>query len=721
MVLKSLFAAAIAVLYLQPYVQFFGGWDPGVYVNTGISLARTGAITVLDREIPAVPVEERDLFLYQRRGLAAKYPGFVVRDAERGILQPYFNHLFPVWIAIFASGLGIRAGLYAGPVFALLSVGMLAVLGRVLFSRPAGAAAALLFGLSIPIIWSARFQAAEPVALFFSLGGWLAATLFLRGGRCAWAIVSALAFGCALLAKITTFLPVVLLLAACAVIAIARRDVGRAILPVALGVAMLAVLPYAVTAAREYTAEVFRSLLSRRGLFGTGLPLLAAAAAAAWIGGITLRRSSGLARRGAAATVAGLALYGFFVRPAVEHSIDAANLPQLGWFVTPLALALALGGVLACLLGGDGGRKREARLVFLAVAVTTATIILYRKQIAPVYLWALRRYVPEVLPALALFGAAALSLVCRPGGARRARCCVAAALLGAVCTLGLWRGRHLILHRDYAGAFERIEQVVALLPERSLTVCVDGWLAAPLQLLFERDTIAAYDLTPERGDRLARFLAARSSESRPIYLAVFGGDLVSRQVGLELAGRVAFGLPELARVRASYPSAVGRLADDVFVFRVVAPPGSWRPTRIAVAQAPFGLRGDFFQAERTVIDGQPRSFRWTGGQATLDLPAPPAGGDWRLDLKLGGGRPPGVPPPRVRVLIGAKPLATFEAGGPGINLYRFTVPANFAGGARELTLESDTFVPARNGFAGDRRALGVMLEEVALFPLTDPS
>lgn len=711
----ALAAAAAALLYAQPYEQFFGGWDPGVYVNTGANLARTGSLAIRDAELPSVPEEDREVFLYRRRGLSGKYPGFIVRDADRGLVQPYFNHLFPVWIALFVSGLGPRGGLYVAPLFALLSAGMLAVVGGAIFSRRAGAAAALLFGFSIPAVWSARFQTAEPVALFFSLGGWLGAALFARGGRRAWAVVAAAAFGCALLAKITAFLPVVLLLGAVCVQAIAARDRRRALLAAALGAALLAVAPYALTACREYTATVFRAVLLRRGLLAAALPLLAlGAAGAAWAAGIFLRRHGAAVRGGAAVLLALLFLFGAFVRPSVDRSTDAANLPQLAWFVTPLALALALAGMLLCLLRPARGRRGEAQLLLLAVTAAAAAFLLHRKQITPIYLWALRRYVPELLPALALFAGAAVARLRGTGPGRGARAAAAGLLIAAVCGLGLWRGRHLIAHREYAGALERIGQVAAHIPEGSLTVCVEGWLAAPLQHLFGRPTLAAYDLTPEKGERLARFLRDRVPEGRPLYFAAVGGDFLSREIGLDLVARVDFDLPELERTRASYPRKIGRFAHEVFLFRVVPSPGSWDPGRIAVAKAPFGLRGEVHQPERSGAGGAASSFRWIGSRATLDLPRPPQGRDWELGLRLGSGRPQGAPPPQVRLLVADRPLAAFPVPRPGMESYRFTVPAALAPGARELTLIADTFVPAESGLSKDRRSLGVMLEEVSV-------
>ena len=91
---------------------------------------------------------------------------------------------------------------------------------------------------------------------------------------------------------------------------------------------------------------------------------------------------------------------------------DAQALVRLGWFVTPLALVLALLGLLLVLRefrlrlpAADRGGARDAALFYL-----------YKIRVYNDYFFALRRFVPVVLPFV--LGLAALALVA-PGRARR--------------------------------------------------------------------------------------------------------------------------------------------------------------------------------------------------------------------------------------------------------------------------------------------------------------
>jgi hypothetical protein len=712
--------ALAAFLYFQPSEYFFGGWDPGVYLNTGANLARTGAITIHDPTLAALPADTRELFLQQRRGLRAKYPGFLVRDAAAGELQPTFNHLYPVWIALFVAGLGPAGGLWVGPLFCMLSVATLSLLGAALFDTATGLVAAAVLGFSIPLIWQAGFPTSEPLSLCFSLAGWLCAALCIRHGDRRLAGVAAVFFGSALLAKITT-LPPLLLLAGTGLLAgssPAARE--RRALSAGLALVVVATAPYFLVAAREYTADVFGGALSLRvGASGAALGLAAAAAVAgAWLLARTLSRFAGAYRAAAGALLAGAGLYGYFLRPAVEHSRDAGNLVQLGWFVTPLALLLALAGVLLVLFRPAAGRLGEAQTVFLAVAAASAAVLLHHKQIAPFYLWALRRYVPELLPALALF--VAVAVVAVAGRGSRLRAAVAAVLLAAVVGLGLYRGRHLLGHRDYPGAFAQIARVAAAIPAGAVTVCMEGWLATPLQYQFGKPTLAVADITPDKARRVADTLAAWAGAGREVYLAADGGAFFTRRFGLEPAAVVAFDLPVLERTAARYPRAVQRFAPRVALSRVVpfTAASAPRTDRVDVGLASFGLERGFFPPERAGGGEAGKTFRWTAAEAALDLPEPSRWGDAReLVLTLGSGRPPGMPDPRVEVLVDGVGVAALRVG-PRLQPYRVPVPAGVVPangrGYVELTVRAETFVPSAAGGSRDARSLGVMWESVSV-------
>ncbi len=97
------------LLYLRPHEYVEGGWDPGVYVNTAVNVARTGSLTVHDRVLHLLSPSERSLFYHIRHRIPQKYGGFSVIDEDKGIIQPRFYHLYPSLSAIPAVFLEQRA------------------------------------------------------------------------------------------------------------------------------------------------------------------------------------------------------------------------------------------------------------------------------------------------------------------------------------------------------------------------------------------------------------------------------------------------------------------------------------------------------------------------------------------------------------------------------------------------------------------------------------
>jgi hypothetical protein len=725
-VLAALALGVVALLlYARPYEWYFGGWDPGIYVNTGASIAGSGSLQIRDEAVAGLTAAERGLFGKERLGQRLKYPGFVIRDAGRGIVQPYFYHLFPVWIAIFDAGFGAAAGLLVGPLFSLAALAGIYLLGTALFTPRVGLFAALLFGLSIPAIWQARFPTSEPLALFFFVGGLLCVVLFLREGSGALALLAGLAFGCALLTKITAALPVLVTLAGTSLVAAATGKQRRWRLPAAIGTGFLLVLPYYYGPAREATLTIlgaaprvfsgpFGLALAAGLLAGAGA--LAGRAAARW-----LPRHRSAVRWAASAGIGAAGLFGYFVRPVLDRTSDAGNLVQVGWFLTPLALVLALAGVLLVVHRRGGRDRTAARLLFLGVAAAVTLALLYRKQIVPVYPWALRRFVPEVLPALALFAAVALAAVAGGRRAGRARAALAAALLAATLGWGLARGRHLLPYREYAGAAAPIARVAAAIPDDAVAVCVEGWLATPLHFIHGRNTLQASDLTPEKAERVLEAIAARVGAGQEVFLLTDEAAFFTHRVGLELVAGVPFALPLLEQSRGGYPREIRSFDPTVSVFRCrpFEAGRGHRPERVEVGKTVFGLGPGFHQAETRQAGGVRRSFRWTAATASLELPAPPPGRPAELVLRLGSGRPPGVERPQVEVLLDG--VVATEIG-PGVEIGEYVVPvaAGALGGSGTgyvtVTLRAGTFVPAQALGSRDERALGVMVESVALRP-----
>ena len=192
------------LLFARPHEYLFGGWDPGVYLQTGANIAVTGGINFRDASLAAMDPEVRDLFL-AHKGVPELFSGFrVVRSAD-GFISPQFQHLYSCWCALFHEAGGLTAALRINALFALLAVLALYLTGRTIFDRETGLLAAVMLAGNVAEIWFARFSTSEIVAQFFVWSGLYCFALHAREERAGPGVLCACCFGTAWLTHISTF------------------------------------------------------------------------------------------------------------------------------------------------------------------------------------------------------------------------------------------------------------------------------------------------------------------------------------------------------------------------------------------------------------------------------------------------------------------------------------------------------------------------------------
>lgn len=199
---RLLYAAVLilfGVLVARPFETVLGSKDAGVYANTGYAIARTGGIVLYDpvvvqiardqsspdERVRAAAAQAETNFLGTKdrtRWLATRYrhPGFflLAGDMERGRVVPQFFHLYPAWIALFTSALGLKGGLAATGYLALLGLWSVGLLGRRLAGRTVGILALLFLAFNTAQVWFARYTTSEAAAQFLLFAGLAAFAAF---------------------------------------------------------------------------------------------------------------------------------------------------------------------------------------------------------------------------------------------------------------------------------------------------------------------------------------------------------------------------------------------------------------------------------------------------------------------------------------------------------------------------------------------------------------
>src|SRR6266508_3092883 len=412
-------ALAAAVLCF-PGFSYGAGTDPGVYVSHAIAIAQVGSSSfedpVLDRSrIPTVEViPEDDL---------SRFPAIWIedRDAHRVVVQ--FYHLWP---ALLASA--FEAGGYTGlanltPLCGLLAVLLVTLTARRAFGLLTGALAGLLLAANMLEVWQAKYPSSETLAQLILSGALLGVIVSLQTGWRPAAGLAGLLIGVAYLARPDSLLLILLALGVgCALIVAGHFDARAGWFAVGLAIT----LPYgfyqAYVSARRYTLAnhvpdlpvllaVIVGMLSIALLLRRSVP---AVGRRGWelLERRQVQRAAGIAVLGVAAL---LLLFGFLrpwlfgpvygdFRGRPIRTYDEATLIRLSWFLTLPGFGLALVGLALVALR----RWSAAAWALVLPVLCLLPVYAYRAEVSPRLMWWTRRFVPVIVPGLAVLIAVAL-------------------------------------------------------------------------------------------------------------------------------------------------------------------------------------------------------------------------------------------------------------------------------------------------------------------------
>src|SRR5688572_24722054 len=172
--LAAIVLIVLCVFRFSPAAEYvIGGKDPGVYVNEGIRLARTGVLLHHDADVAAVPREARDLFFpsHQRQDYYGnRFMGIFLDNPDTGLVVPQFPHVYPASIALGYGVAGVPGATHAVAVWAALGVLAVFLAGARFVGRLPAFFAAGLLALNVAMTWYGRYPNAEVVMLALVFG-----------------------------------------------------------------------------------------------------------------------------------------------------------------------------------------------------------------------------------------------------------------------------------------------------------------------------------------------------------------------------------------------------------------------------------------------------------------------------------------------------------------------------------------------------------------------
>jgi len=727
-------ALALA-LQTRPSEYVVGGRDPGTYIAGMALVARTGSVAYVDPVVLSIPRADIGLF-YRADGPWGRFMGMPLESPESGRVVPEFFHLFPAFGAYLFAALGIRGALAAPCVFGVLGTLAALLAWRRVFGTAVGWMAAVLLSLNVIQVWFGRYPVAEPMAEFLVFLALWAFALWEERGAPMFGLLAGTALGLTLLVRIDN----VLILVPLGVYLLVRRLQGA--LPwsraraIVLPVLLLAghALVHAAFWARKYLLSVVNRPYWQQPWW-VWLALTAAVVAVAHRFEPRVARwmdaHGPLMRRGLSAGLVLLALYAYFLRPHLsawaggdgntgpplahrgaltalgfDHlaAHDAQSLVRLGWFVTWPVLVLAVAGCVRLI------RRWESRWLFpMLVAGTYSLFYLYKIRITNDYYFAMRRFMPVIVPSLLALAAVALVALWARGRAGRA---LSGLLAAVIAILFLRDTLPLATYRDWRNSVRFVDDMARRFGPQDVVIFEQKGsvhlLSLPLWAVYGVNALelARWDPDPVR---LQHLIDAWRGRYHNIY---FVHTYRTNVCGLFLqhVEDMSFGTYEWERAYGKKPQGPEPRELHFQISRVVPPSDLQVPPlrEIDIGGSDDVQVSGFYDKE----GGGDHTYRWTGRCASVYLPGA-RGGD-ELTVTAATGRRPATVPVPISVSIGGTPVGRFEAGRDW-DLHTLRLPDPLPPGPPVLRLDVPTFRPA-NAWPDDpdTRDLGVMLDRIQL-------
>ena len=301
---EALLFGAVLLLFVllvaRPFEVVLGARDAGVYASTGFAIARSGGILQHDALVQQIAADEAssDLILsaaaaQARTNLLGSQPasrylatrlrfaGFLINDGDlaSGTVTPQFFHLYPAWIALLSSLLGLRGGLLATSLCGFLGVWGVGMLGRRLAGPWVGLLGMLFLGLNGAQVWFSRYSTSEACAQFLSFAALYGFAAMQRhdeddaGAHQSFAgLLAGVAAGQLALTRIDFFPIVIPFLAYIGYMALLRRwSRPTSALALGLGAMLLQAVAHILTISRAYFFDLIYARLQDQSALAAAL------------------------------------------------------------------------------------------------------------------------------------------------------------------------------------------------------------------------------------------------------------------------------------------------------------------------------------------------------------------------------------------------------------------------------------------------------------------
>ncbi|HEX7171902.1 MAG TPA: hypothetical protein VF365_04740, partial [Candidatus Limnocylindria bacterium] len=624
--------AVAAALYLAaPTDPMAGGRDMAVYANHAIYMSHHGRLDI--------PYPEG----ITPGALPPGWVGFSGVYSTQPTLTVQFAHVFPAWLAQAFAAFGYGGMLRLNAVLAIVALMAVFVLARRYVPEGIAALAVLFLAFNAGQVWVVRNTLTEPMTQLFVTVGLLlfAAPHPIRPrAAAAWA---GIAIGMTALVRLDSLVLLPLLIVGHTVASLLARDGqfgSRATAFYAASLPMFGIaVAYYAAFSRPYVVEHLPVVVP----IGVATVFAAVVFALSRVRRIRALGTSVLPATGtlivASVSVLLLAGYAYFIRPRVgpfqllpvdtpvpvrSHVEDAMR--NLAAYVTPVVLWMAIAQwVLAMAFAVR--RRMVSLLPVLVMVGGFSAMYFWNQSITPDHFWAIRRFMPIILPGTIVLAAVFGWLIVSRFPLRWRPFLIGVAAV-ALAAQSFRIGNPMYFVSERAGVYSAIEEFAANLP-------ADQVLIGPLNrtdihtvgtalfMSFDKHVLAvSYEADGGRDELLSRIRAA--SVSRPV-LAVVSGDRVDWLEG-DIVASLDRQFELMSPTLRPVPQQVARRELRVALVRV---------TGLNTLDSELGPSHHWLVRETGFYGTEAAgAARWTDGNAALRVPIPKGEVPDRLSIDL---------------------------------------------------------------------------------------
>ncbi|MCK5528819.1 MAG: hypothetical protein KAI74_03990 [Kiritimatiellae bacterium] len=521
-----LFLAFLSIMALPKRGEWLvGGWDPGVYLNQGISMANNDSRMHKGLTFSELNGEEQLLFRHDRHNRKQFAPGILVDDEAKALRFQFFPLTPSLSANLYRCG-GVRAATRMNHFAAVMSLLTIACFLILVSSSFHALLAVFILCLQPIFLWHLQMPISEMLQQFIVFGMLIAYSNRDKGvGFMLLVFLSILA---SVLNRFS-FLPFAgMLLAAGAVsdrltygAALTKETKTKHLLYVGLLIAAGALSWYSSpVAVGGWSGSIATGILSL-----TALSMVVVVFAMfAPLDKIVVRLKQ--VPLGYMSILWLLWVPFFIFAPPImfriEETVDQHNLIHALYYIGIVIALCAWGGTILVWLFRKTSNELRTYLLF---ATAVISVLMLRKFIEPIYPWATRRYLHILVPCIAIMASYFLShvgLLFHKGKK----------IISVICCLILLAGIIELIPKDKAAIrgveFDGIATILSgvdeVIPENAI-ILVDHFLyATPLTCVYNRDVLIISDMDKkdlavkkEKLDKALKVLARLSLE-KPIYI-----------------------------------------------------------------------------------------------------------------------------------------------------------------------------------------------------------